>query len=130
MKNQSRAGNGWPALSISTASAAGLLLLLLLGYYHLRKLGESLILAPKHELRNVLTRWKQANMTQTNLSLGEFMKGTPKHLVVSNQSFNLGGSNYISVFATTQVPMGGTMFITDEGITIWRKQNGIIKVLP
>lgn len=83
------------------------------------------------ELTLTLKRWVEAGQPEGE-ALAEFMRGRRQDLVVSNRSFMIEGTNYLTQFAVTQPKSRrpGTLFVTTNEVLIWLAPNGQSKLVP
>lgn len=85
----------------------------------------SLARADQLELGATFDRWVEAGRPDGE-KLAEFMKGRNQHLIVTNRSFTIGGTNFTTQFALKQNRSGwaGTLFVTTNRAMIWLDASG------
>lgn len=127
--DESRAGWLWSFLGL----AGVLIVCAAIGYYVWARIfvTRSLHQADIIELTQTLKRWVEAGRPEGE-ALTEFMRGRRRDLVVSNRSFTIGGTNYLTLLAVTQPKSQrpGTLFVTTNEVLIWLAPDGQSQLVP
>lgn len=73
------------------------------------------------ELTEHFRRWNEAGSPRGAEQLANFLRGRRSDLVVSNRTFSISGTNYITQFAVTNLHSNreGSLFITTNGVLVW-----------
>jgi hypothetical protein len=127
--DESRGGWLWSFLGV----AGMLIVCAAIGYYVWARIyvTRSLHRSDIIELTQTFKRWVEAGQPE-GATLTEFMRGRRQDLVVSNRSFTIEGTNYLTQFAVTQPKSQrpGTLFVTTNEVLIWLAPNGQSELVP
>lgn len=110
---------------VTTAGTFALVLTVL--YFLGASAGKQQLRISRIELINVFRVWTGDGRPEGNLLL-EFMRNfPPDRVTLSNRSIVVGGSNFVTIFATSRL-QSGTLFITTNGVLLLEREPGLAEI--